>query len=80
MAAAILSGLAVAGLAGCGKQIDPVTTGATKVPGTTHLYRFCDGPTLIYYTNYDSSPDEFEFIIYDGCNQSPDADPRVAGE
>lgn len=67
-------------LTGCGKQIDVAATGAQRVPGTTHLYRFCDGPTLIYFTNYDGGPDEFEFVIYDGCSTAPDADPRVAGE
>lgn len=52
---------------GCGKQIEASAVGATQVPGTTSLFRFCDGPTLIYYSNYDSGPDEVEFIVYEGC-------------
>ena len=73
---------AVAALSGCSvKQVDLAVTGATLVPGTGNLYRFCDGPTLIYFSNYgDGSPDEYEFVIYDGCSTAPDAEPRVGGE
>lgn len=67
-------------LTGCGKQIDIEATGAQLVPGTTQLYRFCDGTTLIYFSNHDGGPDEFEFVIYDGCSADPHANPRVAGE
>lgn len=62
--------VAVLGLAltGCsGKDVDVAVTGATKVPGVGNLYRFCDGNTLIYFSQYPGSPDEYEFIVYDGC-------------
>lgn len=65
-------------LAGCsGKNVDVKVTGATKVPGVGNLYRFCDGNTLIYFSQYDSSPDEYEFIVYEGCSANPPAQHGV---
>lgn len=73
---------AAAVLTGCSaKQIDIAATGAQQVPGTGNLYRFCDGNTLIYFSNnVEGSADEYEFIVYDGCSADPNAKPRVAGE
>lgn len=61
--------LALAALTGCStKQVDLGVTGATPVPGTGNLYRFCDGATLIYFSNWGLGVnDEYEFIVYDGC-------------
>jgi hypothetical protein len=70
LAAVVASaGVAIAVLSGCSvKQIDLQVTGAQQVPGTGNLFRFCDGSTLIYFSNYGSgSPDEYEFIVYGGC-------------
>lgn len=76
-AAAVLAGvLALGALAGCGKQIDAAVVGASQVPGTTNLYRFCDGSTLIYYSNWDASQDEYEFIVYDGCKPPAQVPPQ----
>lgn len=55
-------------LAGCGyKAVDVQATGATLVPGTSNLYRFCDGTTLIYFSQIPADNDQYEFIVYDGC-------------
>lgn len=64
-----LAVLAVAVLSGCSvKQVDMAVTGAQLVPGTGNLYRFCDGTTLIYFSNWGSGAnDEYEFIVYGGC-------------
>lgn len=68
--AAIAAGaLALVGLAGCAKTIDIQETNATAVPGTSNLYRFCDGPTLIYFSKVVGSDDEYEFIVYGGCQK-----------
>lgn len=71
--------IAVAALAGCSvKQVDLSVTGAQLVPGTGNLYRFCDGNTLIYFSNYGSgNPDEYEFIVYDGCTTDVPAQTGV---
>lgn len=63
MAAALLA----LGLAGCGKSIDINSTGAQPVPGARALYRFCDGTTLIYFSHWDSSPDEYEAMWPGWC-------------
>lgn len=76
VATGIAAVLAVAALSGCGKQIDPAATGATPVPGTTNLYRFCDGSTLVYFSNWDSQSDEYEFIVYDGCKPPAQVPPQ----
>lgn len=79
LAAVLLSGCSV-------KQVDQAVTGAQKVPGTGNLYRFCDGDTLIYYSNWSSQDDQYEFIVYGGCAKNvpsqsgvqnlPDADEK----
>lgn len=62
-------------LTGCSaKQVDIAATGATAVPGAGNLYRFCDGSTLIYFSNWgDTTNDEYEFIVYNGCSTDPNA-------
>lgn len=74
--AILLAALALLALTGCTsvKQVDMQVTGATLVPGTGNLYRFCDGSTLIYFSNWGSAMnDEYEFIVYGGCaEQVPD--------
>lgn len=69
MGRVLLVGLALLALAGCSpKQVDMQVTGATPVPGTGNLYRFCDGTTLIYFSNWGGGQsDEYEFIVYGGC-------------
>lgn len=64
-----LVALALVALTGCSvKQVDMQVTGATPVPGTGNLYRFCDGTTLIYFSNWGGmANDEYEFIVYGGC-------------
>jgi hypothetical protein len=66
---------ALIALSGCSaKQIDIAATGAVQVPGAGNLYRFCDGSTLIYFSNYgNGSQDEYEFIVYNGCSTDPNA-------
>lgn len=61
--------LLLVALAGCSvKQVDMAVTGAQLVPGTGNLYRFCDGTTLIYFSNWGGGAnDEYEFIVYGGC-------------
>lgn len=49
-------------LASCGKEISPEGTHAGRVPGTDGLYRFCDGSTLIYYTDISGSDDIVEAV------------------
>jgi hypothetical protein len=53
-------------LTGCSREIDGGAVGATKVPGSSDIWRFCDGPTLIYYTDR-SGEDELEAIWPDMC-------------
>lgn len=65
--AAAVSGAALALLAtGCGREIDESAVSATLVPGSNGIYRFCDGPTLIYFTDRDGE-DEIEAIWPDMC-------------
>lgn len=80
-------------LTGCAKEFDIQGTGAIQVPGSGGIYRFCDGPTLIYFTSRSGSEDELEAIWPDMCEPengkwvySTDADdytepaePRVDG-
>jgi len=67
--AIVLAALVVLVLSGCSvKQVDMQVTGAQLVPGTGNLYRFCDGTTLIYFSNWGGGVnDEYEFIVYGGC-------------
>lgn len=83
-----LAGMALAGLASVGlltgcsvKQVDMAVTGATLVPGTGNLYRFCDGTTLIYFSNWGgTSNDEYEFIVYGGCKENVPTDDAPSQE
>ena len=81
-------------LTGCSREIDGSQVGAEKVPGSGDIWRFCDGPTLIYYTDR-SGEDELEAIWPDMCEWSaeqrewvystdpedytPSTEPRVDG-
>lgn len=65
------------GLTGCAKNVDLQTSGATKVAGTSNLYKFCDGPTAIYFSSWSGQSDEYEFIVYDGCSANPSAQTRT---
>lgn len=49
-------------LSSCGKEISPEGTDAGKVNGTDGLYRFCDGSTLIYFTDISGSDDIVEAV------------------
>ncbi len=75
LAAGVAFLAAVLTLSGCSaKQVDIAATKAQQVPGAGNLYRFCDGSTLIYFSNWgDGSNDEYEFIVYNGCSTDPNA-------
>lgn len=70
---------AIGVLAGCGKQVDLAASGAQPVPGVNNLYRFCDGPVAIYFSNWDAGQDEYEFLVYDHpmCVGTGPEQPRV---
>lgn len=59
-------------LAGCGKEISPSETHAGLVPGTDGLYRFCDGSTLIYYTDISGNDDIVEAVWPGLCVRAGD--------
>lgn len=44
------------------REVDTEQVGGELIPGTSSQYRFCDGPTLIYYTDVSGSDDEFDAI------------------
>jgi len=54
-------------LAGCGKQVDGGAVGAVQVGGISNLYRFCDGPVLIYYSDWSTEDDQYEWFWPGGC-------------
>lgn len=54
-------------LTGCGRNIDQGTTHSSEVPGARALNRFCDGPTLIYYSKWDTQSDEYEAMWPGWC-------------
>lgn len=54
-------------LTGCGRNIDQSTTHSSEVPGARALNRFCDGPTLIYYSKWDTQSDEYEAMWPGWC-------------
>ncbi len=56
----------------CGRSIDVEQVGAKAVPGARGLYYFCHGPTLIYVSHWDSSPDEYEAMWPGWCNKGSD--------
>jgi len=64
--------LAVTMLSGCGRSIDKEAVGAVPVPGARALFRFCDGPTLVYVTIWDGADDEYEAMWPGWCTKGPD--------
>lgn len=75
----VVTALAILGLSSCGKQVDLTTSGAQPVPGVSNLWRFCDGPVAIYFSNWDGGSDEYEFLVYDHpmCVGEGPAQPRI---
>ena len=59
-------------IGGCGKEISPQETRAGLVPGTDGLYRFCDGSTLIYFTDVSGSDDIVEAVWPGLCVKAGD--------
>lgn len=61
---------------GCGvKNVDVGQTRAELVQGTSNLYRFCDGETLIYFSKRSGgNDDEYEWFYPGGCTAEP---PKV---
>lgn len=81
VAVAVLATVALTAT-GCAKrQIDPDATGSVAVAGTggEHaLQKFCDGPTLIYWTpGRSGEEDEYEFIVYESSACTDDGDPAT---
>lgn len=64
---AIASVMGLVLLSGCGRNIDQSTTHSSEVPGARALNRFCDGPTLIYYSKWDTQSDEYEAMWPGWC-------------
>lgn len=56
-------------LTGCSREVDVSVTGAMSVTGATGLYRFCDGPVLIYFTKISGSADEYDWYWPGGCRK-----------
>jgi hypothetical protein len=68
----VLAAVGIALVACSTKSVDIGQTRAEMVPGTSNLYRFCDGPTLIYFSKRDSgSDDEYEWFYPGGCTPNP---------
>lgn len=88
--AAVAAAALMVTLAGCGKQVDASAVGAEQVGGVTNLSRFCDGPVLIYYSDWDSESDQYEWFWPGGCvhdgqrwvfgNQPPPPGPVPNGD
>lgn len=53
--------------AGCGTDIDVKATSAQLVNGTPNMYRFCDGPVLIYFSKWKGENDNYEAFFMNGC-------------
>lgn len=71
----IVGGVALMGatLAGCGMyEIDRNAVNAVKVEGTANLWRFCDGPTLVYYQDFDGAEDEIVAMFWGACTEQAD--------
>lgn len=77
----LLPTLALAGLTltACSDTVDIEAVGAQRVPGTHNLWRFCDGTSLIYFTNWDDRTDEFQFLIPEGCRDGQPTLPTNGG-
>ncbi|WP_018687017.1 hypothetical protein [Actinokineospora enzanensis] len=67
LAIAALIAASALGLAACVKQVDARATNAQPVGGVGNLSRFCDGPVLIYYSDWDASDDQYEWFWPGGC-------------
>jgi hypothetical protein len=65
-------GIAAIVLTACGRNIDIETTGAKPVPGANALYYFCHGPTLIYFSKWESQSDEYEAMWPGWCVKGKD--------
>jgi hypothetical protein len=59
---------AVFGLGAC-KEVDKQQAGASLVKGTSNLWWFCDGTTLIYFEDWEGSDDEYVALFSWGCTQ-----------
>lgn len=85
---AIAGGVALMGatLTGCGMyEIDRDRVGAVHVTGTANLHRFCDGPTLIYYQDFEGAEDEIQGMFWGACQSdgsltSPENGGVVGGD
>lgn len=64
IAAVIL--VAGVGLVGC-KEVDKRVANAHLVAGTSNLYWFCNGTTLIYFEDIASGDDEYVALFSWGC-------------
>ncbi len=70
-----IGGVALLGaaLTGCGMyEIDRNRVGAVHVEGTANLWRFCDGPTLVYYQDFDGAEDEIVAMFWGACTTKGD--------
>ncbi len=68
----IASGLALTGAlaltgSSCSRSVDAQTSGATPVPGTSVLHRFCDQSMLVYVSIVTAEADNFEAFFFGGC-------------
>ncbi len=72
VAFAAIAALTAATTTGCGREVDVSATGAQAVPGVANLYRFCDGPTLVYFTKVSGGNDEYEWFYPGGCTLAGD--------
>lgn len=59
--------LGIFALAGCAREVDLAAVGADQVPGVNALYRFCDGPVLIYVSKITGESDQFDWFWPGGC-------------
>jgi len=65
--AVVIGPVALLALAGC-KEVDKSAARATLVTGTSNLYWFCDGSTLIYFEDVEGSDDEYVALFSWGCD------------
>jgi hypothetical protein len=82
LAVSLVTGTVV--LTGCGMyEIDRNAVNAVKVEGTANLWRFCDGPTLVYYQDFDGAEDEIVAMFWGACTPegglTGPQDDRVVG-
>lgn len=58
------------------REVDVNEVNGELIHGTSSQYRFCDGPTLIYFTDVSGSDDEFDAIWPGMCTLQPDGSWR----